>query len=146
LSGVERGYGLVAADLDQDGDLDLAGTALSAQGMVLETVWLLRNEGGGSFASAQSIAAGCEAEAIAAGDLDGDGKLDLAVAGGVSDVVILRNQGGGVFEAAGRLAGPAGPTSLSAADLDSDGRMDLTVAGSKSNEVKVLWGGSLPRP
>ena len=133
-------------DIDGDGDLDLVCTALGEQGAVLDQVWLLRNEGNGSFAPAQSIPAGCEAETIAAGDFDGDGNLDLAVAGGLSDVVILHNGGGGAFTPAGRIEAGSGPTSLCAVDLDGDGRADLAVACSKSNRIKLLWGGKLLRP
>src|SRR5207253_3238501 len=71
--------------------------------------------------------------ALATGDFDGDGKLDLAVVNDVPAmymgwVSVLLNQGGGAFLAVGDY--PTGPLSqsLAAGDFDGDGKPDLAVA------------------
>lgn len=66
------------ADLDDDGDLDLA-----AGGGLDRTVWILTGDGTGRFATEQRISAGPGfsgvARCILPLDLNGDGKPDLAV-------------------------------------------------------------------
>jgi hypothetical protein len=73
---------------------------------------------------------------VALGDLNGDGKADLAVANQGSyngsdwsggDVAVLLNMGGGTFVAANYPAG-ASPASVAMADLNGDGKADLAVA------------------
>jgi hypothetical protein len=64
----------------------------------------------------------------AAGDLNGDGALDLAVAV-PGTAYFLLNRGGG-FEVSPQLTSMDGdPTSLAAGDLDGDGRADLVLSG-----------------
>src|SRR5438270_698955 len=55
----------------------------------------------GTFAlgGARSYPAGKHPEWVAAGDLDGDGKIDLAVADSEVGINVLINDGGGVFRA-----------------------------------------------
>ena len=66
-----------------------------------DTISLLLNAGGGSFAAAQTYTAGTTPFAIATGDLDGDGDLDVATANWHSnDVTVLRNDGAGRSAAA----------------------------------------------
>jgi FG-GAP-like repeat len=70
---------ILAADFNNDGKLDLA-TANSGDG----TVTLLLGEGNGTFteASGSPYSVGGNPYAISAADFNGDGKLDLALAGG----------------------------------------------------------------
>lgn len=78
-----------AADLDGDGDQDLAGWDLKTNG-----IGLLRNNGNGVFTpSGQVMVGGEHPLALTLNDWDGDGKGDLAVIPDFPDVVILlRNQ------------------------------------------------------
>ncbi len=92
---------ITAADLDGDGKPDLAVTSyeLFAKG----TLSVLLNQGNGTFGAPVAYKAGDAPYSIAAADLDGDGKLDLAVVsrGSASiinaNVSVLRNQGNGTF-------------------------------------------------
>ncbi|MFN0123177.1 MAG: FG-GAP repeat domain-containing protein, partial [Blastocatellia bacterium] len=70
-------FGIVAADFNRDGKLDLA----TANNNLSATVSVLLGNGDGTFAAAQSFAAPQSPWRLSAGDLNGDGKLDLAVAG-----------------------------------------------------------------
>jgi hypothetical protein len=76
---------------------------------------------------------------IAAADLNGDGKTDLAVANeGSSDVTVLLNQGGGVFADGVSYDVSVRPRFLTTADLNGDGRIDLVVGHVAENLVSVL--------
>jgi len=96
---------LAWGDYDKDGDLDLAfggndGAAGPAQ--------VRRNDGGGVFTDiGASLPMACNG-ALAWGDYDNDGDLDLALAGqsASTDIAqIHRNDGGDVFTDIGRSAG-----------------------------------------
>src|SRR5439155_9113742 len=87
-------YSLVIADLNADGILDIA-VANGGSG----TISILIGHGAagvgdGSFAPAVSYLAGAQPRFVAAGDMDGDGILDLAVADYAGSVNVLRGGGG----------------------------------------------------
>jgi len=76
-------------------------------------------------------------ESLAAGDLDGDGDVDL-VAGGSSQSRVLLNAGQRVLVPAGTWAG--GGTDVSLGDLDGDGVLDLVVTAASTPAVRVRLG------
>jgi hypothetical protein len=77
----------------------------------------------------------------AAADLNGDGKVDLAVASYATDsVAIFAGNGAGGFAAPISVAVGDGPLSLAVADLNRDGHADLTVANSESDNLSILLG------
>jgi hypothetical protein len=81
------------------------------------------------FAPAVSFTAGTQPYSVAAGDFNGDGIMDLAVANfGSSSVSILIGQGGGVFKAPVNYSVPAYPASVAVGDFNNDGFLDLAVA------------------
>ncbi len=81
-----------------------------------------------SFASPMSVPAGVLPSSVAAGDLDGDGDLDLAVTdSGADHLTILENTGGGVFGSSFVVPVAPKPREVIAADLDGDGDLDLAV-------------------
>ena len=98
----------------------------------------------GSFAAKVDFATGTNPFSVAIGDLDGDGKPDLAVANyGANTVSVIRNTsssgsiGTGSFAAKVDFAN-SGPFSVAIGDLDGDGKPDLAVANVISNNVSVF--------
>jgi hypothetical protein len=141
---------LAVGDFDGDGRPDLAVTTWRF-GTDWGAVAVLRNNGNGSFKLGGYYPAGPSPYAVAAGDLDGDGDLDLAVTSHYANrVSVLLGNGNGTFQA------PASdsdgflnePVSVVMADFDRDGRLDIAV-GDISGFVNVFRGkgdGSLQAP
>ena len=66
-----------AADLDGDGDMDLA----SASNGDNKIAWYENTDGNGTFGSQQIVSTSADgADSVFAADLDGDGDMDLASA------------------------------------------------------------------
>jgi VCBS repeat protein/List-Bact-rpt repeat protein/FG-GAP repeat protein len=99
------------------------------------------------FSGPTNYPVGTSPVAVAVGDFNGDGKLDLAVANsGSGDVSILLGNGDGTFEAAvnysvgGTASSPLSPTFVAAGDFNGDGKLDLAVANGSANTVSILLG------
>ncbi len=126
-------YSVLAADLDGDGDFDLAVENLTGH-----TVSILKNNGDGTFAAKVDYATGI-ASSVFAADLDGDGYRDLTVPNfQASTVSILKNNGDGTFAAKVDYGAGLTPYSVFAADLDGDGDFDLAVTNQNANRVSRL--------
>jgi hypothetical protein len=112
------GRGIAACDMDSDGDLDLAA---HNGGLVFE----LQNDGAGHF-SAIAVFNAAAISGVACGDLNGDGRQDIAiVADGYPNYVLLNLSEG--FQA--QVFGPGNDRArdLSLGDLDNDGDLDIAI-------------------
>jgi subtilisin-like proprotein convertase family protein len=77
---------------------------------------------------------------LLAGDLDGDGRDDLAVATALRTVSVFLQNPDGSFSTAYEADAGISPSDLARADLDGDGRADLVVTSHYSGDVSVLLG------
>ena len=99
-----------------------------------------------TFATAVSFTAGTQPTGVAVGDLNGDGKLDLAVANyGSGTLSVLLNTtavGASVVTFATHVEYTVGthPFSVAVGDLNGDGKLDTAVANYGSGSVSVLLG------
>ena len=128
-------------DLNGDGKPDLV-VAHDSGSVATENVVVLFNNGNGSFAAPVTYAAGPRAVSVALGDLDGDGKADIAVANFVvsGSVSVLLNNGDGTFAAAASYAAGTLPLSVGLGDLNGDGRADLVatnITGGSNDDGNV---------
>ena len=92
--------------------------------------------------SAFPTGAGTAPSAVAVGDFDKNGTLDLAVANAASSTFgILLGNGAGALAAATLWGTASSPVDIVAGDIDRDGRLDLVVAsGTAANQVQVHQG------
>jgi hypothetical protein len=126
---------LVAADLDNDGDIDLA-----ASDYFTHAIYILLNDGAGAFAVADTFAAGgLNPQILCAADFDGNGGIDLAVPNsGSNNLSVIFNNGHAAFSDPVLYAMGTYPITAISADLDSDGDSDLVVTNNGSASVSVL--------
>jgi hypothetical protein len=149
-------YAVAHGDLDGDGDMDLflagccGGAKQSQSGTTYlppgNLVWL--NNGAGNFMDSRQRLGPVGGQAVALGDLDGDGDLDAFVgnsqallnAAGVTatqepDAVWL-NDGVGRFIDSGQRLGRADTYQVALGDLDRDGDLDALAGG---NPGVLVW-------
>jgi tetratricopeptide (TPR) repeat protein len=123
-------YGVWAADIEMDGDLDLIVGVRNAAPVVL------RNNGDGTWRQIEPFAGVAGVRAFVWGDLDGDGDPDAALVGEAGDLHVYENRQGGEFREMPGL-GLTGVVTLALGDVTADGRLDL-IALDRSGLIRRL--------
>ena len=100
---------------------------------------MLLGSGSGAFSAGPTLSAAIAPEAIIAGDFNGDGIADLAVAGS-NGVAVLLGTGNANFRPAVVYSAGANPYSVAVGDFNGDGKIDLAVANLDGGNVSVLQG------
>ncbi|MCW3085734.1 MAG: cell surface receptor domain protein [Bacteroidetes bacterium] len=122
--------GIATGDIDGDGKLDMVVT--NAYDNSISVFLNTSTAGSISFAAKVDFTVGDYPYGLALGDLDGDGKLDVAVANGSSiDMSVLRNTSTiGAVSFAAKTDYPAvgEPYAVAIGDLDADGKPDIALA------------------
>jgi len=148
-----RGLGVVAADLDDDNRIDLyVANDMSAN-------YLFHNLGGFHFEET-ALNAGAAANSgggfqsgmgVACGDLDGDGRLDLAVTNYYGEsTTFFRNLGCGLFADHTAAIGLAAPSrrllgfGIAFLDANNDGRLDVISANGHLSDYRPAFPWKMP--
>ncbi len=129
-----RASSAYSADLDNDGDMDVIGGALSSEGLVL---W--ENDGSGGLTRRQKLTSQRVRELYVT-DLDRDGDADILYAG---DDYLLWSRNDGGWNFTGRtVAAFYGAWAIHAADVDGDGDIDVlstSHGGGMYDAGRVAW-------
>lgn len=124
---------IVSIDIDGDGNLDLV-TVGTSDAVAAGYFTVRIGDGNGSYGTSVSYATGgTSGAAIALGDVNGDGAMDLvaAGAGGGGYASIHLGDGRGAFTATVTYATESSSsTGVKLADMNGDGILDLTTTGS----------------
>ena len=127
---------VAVGDINGDGRLDLA--VASAIGSSYH-IAVLVNMGNGVFGFPFNHTPGSLPQSVAVGDVNGDGKPDLATANyGSNNVSVLLSMGNGAFGPATNYPAGSSPYSIAIGDFNGDGKPDLATANIASNNVSVL--------
>ncbi|TAJ04383.1 MAG: VCBS repeat-containing protein [Planctomycetota bacterium] len=137
-----RAQSLCQADCDGDGRRDLVVLASNGQANAAGRIALVLNRAGGAQV-ADVVETGLLPARAWAGDLDGDGLSDVAIAAQNSHLVqvwLARKAGDGVeLERQSDLGAGLGPLDVLGVDLNVDGVLDLVVANNFSDDVSALY-------
>ena len=131
-------------DVDGDGRCDIVAPSYG-QGVVT----VLLGDGRGHFKAGAPIPAGPAPFTVGIGDLNRDGRPDLALSnysGQITDasddaISFLLGDGKGGFRLGPRLSTGRGPFQLSAGDVNGDGFADVATADYGSSDLTVAFGG-----
>ncbi|HLW85180.1 MAG TPA: VCBS repeat-containing protein [Candidatus Sulfotelmatobacter sp.] len=152
-----KGYALseiAAADLNGDGYLDLAVTAVSKEGGTAVVTLLSNKDAPGTFGAGNFVTVNGRAQYIALGDLNKDGKIDMAVTENKGatfngQLEIFLNDGTGTFPTAptaypastfGGAAGDSYPLDIQMFDMNGDGNLDLVYLNDDYGTVAIALG------
>ncbi len=131
------------SDLDGDGWPDLVvANQFSNSISVLRNITTKNTINSTSFASKVDYATGNQPKCVLTGNLDGNGKLDIAIANWASNTISLFRNTSSIgtisFNAKVDYNAGSGSQSISIGDLDGDGKPDLVVANSVDIVVSLF--------
>ena len=122
-------------DADGDGDIDIAVPIFTLDGAWLR---VYANDGTGEFGRFDEYPVSATPEAVAFGDVDGDGDQDLIWTLQSSGLLCTRLNEGGVFVNEQCSPGGLSLRAIVATDLDGDGDADVAAADFFNDRVLLL--------
>ncbi|WP_197446354.1 CRTAC1 family protein [Tautonia plasticadhaerens] len=140
-----RGLGVVSCDFDGDGTLDLyVANDMTGNHLFLNRGGLRFDQVGERSGGSASAEGRYQASmGVACGDLEGDGRPDLAVTNYYGEgAAFYRNLGGGMFAESAAVAGLLTPSrfllgfGVAFLDANNDGRLDLATANGHVNDFR----------
>ena len=127
-------------DVNGDGALDVVAVA---NGSATTSLAVRLNDKAGGFTGTQpaAINIGFNLTFVSAADLNGDGKIDLALSSPNGNQVAIRTgDGTGAFSGSTNLTGVANAAQNVIVDLDGDGKLDIA-ANSQTDGKVYVWKG-----
>ncbi len=127
-------YAVPLADLDGDGDLDIAVGNDRTRNLVF------LNDGTGRFVAGATFGAPSSTRSLTLADLNGDGRTDILAVNRGRRNFIFHGDGAGAFgDGIPFGAGDDSTIDVAAADLDGDGDLDLVLANRDGGANAVHW-------
>jgi hypothetical protein len=137
LTTAKNPQSIVTGDFNKDGKLDFAQVNYNGGSAGTVAVWL--GKGDGAFQSPVTYAVGDGPDALAVGDVNGDGKLDLVTGNDTgTSVSVLLGNGDGTFQTQQTYKAGSYPHWVALADVNGDKALDIIVANEGNNNVGVL--------
>lgn len=128
---------IVVGDFNKDGNLDFA--QVNYNGGSSGSVNVFLGNGDGTFQSGVTYPAGNGPDALAVGDVNGDGNPDLVVGDDTGAAVsVLIGKGDGTFPTLQKYTAGEFPHWVALADFNGDGKPDIAVTNEGDNNVGVL--------
>jgi len=138
-------FSVAIGDLDADGKPELVVSNYNSNSVsVFKNIGAAGSFTSGSLATKIDFTTASGPSSVMIGDLDGDGKPDLATGGNLTTISVLRNTttpgtiDGTSFAAKVDFTTGSYPRSMAIGDLDADGKQDLVYANFNSNTISIL--------
>jgi len=130
--------GIVSADFDADGKIDLAVANTDSDDISLT---ILIGDGEGGFTVRTPVPVSPQLQDLTVADMNGDGRPDLIGAAGDQGVSVLLKGTGATFSHAAGSPFSVGPARrVLAADFNGDGNVDVLTGAGGSAAARVLVG------
>jgi hypothetical protein len=128
---------LVSADLNEDGNLDIAVNATG-----FDNTAILIGDGTGKFTLTGHVASDTLPKGLAVGDMNHDGHIDVVQCNnwGYNAIVHFGDGLGGFGERDTVVNGEGGPNRVVTADFNNDGDLDIAVAGPDEGVILIYLG------